>query len=100
MTDPAGPMKVTWLPLSDNGYRVADYLGVSYVNGNPFAVFVVAGAKSDTLFREAMYTTAQPMVAPANTLYSSSKDEIPVPDAKSDHPPHDPYSAHGVGPSD
>jgi hypothetical protein len=41
-TQLAGPMKLTWLPLSDNGYMVADYIMVSYNNGNPFGVFAVA----------------------------------------------------------
>src|SRR4029077_6382976 len=40
----AGPMKLAWLPNSDNGPMVADYIGVSYVNGNPFGVFPLAQA--------------------------------------------------------
>ena len=45
-------MKLAWLPVSDNGPMVADYIGVSYVNGNPFGVFAVAQAnKGATLAR-------------------------------------------------
>ena len=38
----AGPMKTTWLPLTDSGYMVGDYVGVSFVRGSAIAVFAVA----------------------------------------------------------
>ena len=38
----AGPMKISWLPASQNGPMLADYLSSSYVNGNAFGVFMVA----------------------------------------------------------
>ncbi len=38
----AGPMKLSWLPDSDLGKMVADYISVSYVNGNAYSVFPVA----------------------------------------------------------
>ena len=53
----AGPMQLTWLPLSDNGYMVADYIGVSYTNGNPFGVFAVAKAPAAGQLNEFMVTT-------------------------------------------
>jgi len=81
----AGPMQLTWLPLSDNGYMVADYIGVSYNNGNPFGVFAVAKAPSGSVLNEAMYTTKQPLVLPGDTPVFSSKVDQPVPGAKSDH---------------
>lgn len=91
----AGPMKTSWLASTGGnvapGYFVGDYISGSYVNGNPFAVFAVAAANSGNIFDEAMYTTAQPILPPAGVLYFSSRGEMPVPDAKSDHPPRDPY---------
>src|SRR5579872_1065780 len=42
----AGPMSLSWLPNSQNGWMVADYLGTAYSNGNPFGVFAVAKAPS------------------------------------------------------
>ena len=45
-------MKMAWLPVSDNGPMVADYIGVSYVNGNPFGVFAVAQAPSGSTLHE------------------------------------------------
>jgi hypothetical protein len=82
----AGPMTLTWLPVSDNGYMVADYIGVSYNNGNPFGVFAVAKAPSGSVLNEAMYTTKQPLLAAGDAPRFSSKLDKPVPGAKSDHP--------------
>lgn len=81
----AGPMSLSWLPDSDLGPMVADYISVSYTNGNPFGVFAVAKAPSDGLLNEAMYTTKQPLLAPDGAPRFSSQGEEPVPGAKSDH---------------
>ena len=82
----AGPMKLTWLPVSDAGYMVADYISVSYTSdGNPFGVFANAKAPANGLLNEAMYTTKQPLLAAPDEPRFSSKGERPVPGAKSDH---------------
>ncbi len=81
----AGPMKVTWLPLSDNGYMVADYIGVSYVNGNPFGVFAVAQALSGSTYKESMFTTKAPLPLAGGALRFSGLADKPVVGAKSDH---------------
>jgi len=78
----AGPMQLSWLPQSQNGLMVADYLAVAYSNGNPFGVFAVAKAPSGSLFNEAMYTTKAPLPASADEPRFSSKGEKPVPNAK------------------
>jgi hypothetical protein len=80
----AGPMELTWLPLSDNGYMVADYIGVSYDNGNPFGVFAVATTPSGGLLHEDMYTTQQPLTVPTDAITFSSTDDQPVHGAHSD----------------
>jgi len=94
----AGPMDTTWLASTGGnvapGYFVGDYISTSYVNENAFAVFAVANSNSGSVLDEAMYTTAQPLVPAANSRYFSSKGEKPVPDAKSDHPPREPYPEH------
>jgi hypothetical protein len=88
----AGPMKTDWLPNTSGGVMVGDYISGSYVNGQPFAVFAAAAAKSGSVFDEAMYTTALPMLPPTHLLRFSSQGEMPVPSAKSDHAPRDyPY---------
>jgi hypothetical protein len=81
----AGPMKIGWLPVSDNGPMVADYIGVSYVNGNPFGVFAVAHALVGTTYSESMYTTKTALPVDFSAPTFSSADEEPVPGAKSDH---------------
>jgi hypothetical protein len=81
----AGPMTLTWLPLSDNGYMVADYIGVSYNNGNPYGVFAVANAPTGSTLNEAMYTTKEPLLAAGDAPRFSSKADKPIPGAKSDH---------------
>jgi len=81
----AGPMKVGWLPVSDNGPMVADYIAVSYVNGNPFGVFAVAQALVGTTYSEAIATTKAPLAVAYDAQRYSSAAERPVPGAKSDH---------------
>ena len=71
----AGPMDISWLPDTFSGYMVADYLSTSYVNGNPFGVFMVAKAPKDGLFNEAAYTTKQPLLVADNEPRFSSKGE-------------------------
>jgi hypothetical protein len=78
----AGPMQLSWLPQSQNGLMVADYLAVAYSKGNPFGVFAVAKAlSSNGQFNEAMYTTKSPLLAAADEPRFSSKGEKPVPNA-------------------
>ncbi len=81
----AGPMKMAWLPVSDNGPMVADYIGVSYVNGNPFGVFAVAQAPSGSTLHESMFTTKTPLPAAGSAPRFSAAAEKPVAGAKSDH---------------
>jgi hypothetical protein len=78
----AGPMQLSWLPQSQNGLMVADYLAVAYSNAKPFGVFAVAQAPSSGKFNEAMYTTKAPLLASADEPRFSSKHEKPVPNAK------------------
>jgi hypothetical protein len=78
-------MQLNWLPMSDAGYMVADYIGVAYTNGNPFGVFEVAKAPSGGVLNEATYTTKEPLLASPGEPRFSSKGEKPVPGAESDH---------------
>jgi hypothetical protein len=80
----AGPMQISWLPISDGGPMVADYIGVSYSNGMPFGVFAVATAPTGGLLNEYMYTTKQPLLPPDLAVRFSSADEKPILGAHSD----------------
>ncbi len=94
----AGPMKLTWLPLSDAGYMVADYIGVAYTNGGARGIFAVAYAPTSGLLNEAMYTTKEALVAAPGEPRFSSKGEKPVAGAKSDHEMKFFYDDEGLRP--
>ena len=82
----AGAMQIGWLPASQNGPMLADYLSSSYINGKAFGVFMVAKAPSGGLFNEAAYTTKQPLEASADEPRFSSRGEKPIPNAHSNQP--------------
>jgi hypothetical protein len=94
----AGPMSTSWLPNTFSGLMVADYISTSYVNGKPFAVFVVAQAPSGGVFDQAIYTTTTALKTLAGSARLSSKGEKPVPNAKSDHGPRKFYDEDGEFP--
>jgi hypothetical protein len=85
----AGPMQLNWLPNTFSGVMVADYISVSYVNHNPFAVFVVANAPSGGLLNQAVYSTKSPLLVVDGEPRFSSAGEKPIPGVKSDHGPRD-----------
>ena len=59
-------MQLEWLPNSDNGLMVADYIATAFTNGVPHGVFAVAAANSGSTFNEAIYT-AQGLTAPVKS---------------------------------
>jgi hypothetical protein len=70
-----GPMLVTWLPNSQNGLMVGDYIATAFVNGVPHGVFAVAQALSGTTFHEAIYTGQGLTIAAFGRQRSSAKDK-------------------------
>jgi hypothetical protein len=52
----AGPMSLTWLANTDQGFMVGDYLAMTFANGKPHPVFAAAQAPVSGHFREAMDT--------------------------------------------
>jgi hypothetical protein len=73
----AGPMKLSWLPNSQNGLMVGDYIATAFNNGVPHGVFAIAAAKSGTVFNEAMFT-AQGLTAAAEGPQLSSANDKPL----------------------
>jgi hypothetical protein len=67
-------MKLTWLPNSQNGLMVGDYIATAFSNGVPHGVFAVAAAKSGTTFNEATNTAQGLTVAEAGPQLSSAGD--------------------------
>src|SRR5262249_33428713 len=54
-----GPMTVTWLASTTQGFMVGDYISTSFnASGTAHGVFAVATAPSGSVFNEAMFTTA------------------------------------------
>jgi len=73
----AGPMSLDSLPNSQNGLMVGDYIATAFASGVPHGVFAVAGVKSGTTFKEAMYT-AEGLTVPAEGAVLSSAGDKPL----------------------
>jgi hypothetical protein len=70
-----GPMRLGWLPNSQNGLMVGDYIATAFTNGIPHGVFAVATANSGTLFSQAIYTGQGLTVTAAGRQLSSAGDK-------------------------
>jgi hypothetical protein len=71
-----GAMQLNWLPQSQNGLMVGDYVATAFTNGVPHGVFVVAQANDGAKFNEATYT-AQGLTVPASGHQrSSARDKV------------------------
>jgi hypothetical protein len=70
-----GPMQLGWLPNSQNGLMVGDYIATAFTNGVPHGVFAVAAAKSGSTFNEAMFTAQGLTVPEAGPQLSSAGDK-------------------------
>src|SRR5712691_3893758 len=55
-TQLAGPMSLTWLPNTTQGFMVGDYISTSFVGGPAFPAFAVASAPTGGIFNEAIFT--------------------------------------------
>jgi hypothetical protein len=70
-----GPMLLGWLPNSQNGLMVGDYIATVFTNGVPHGVFAVASPISGTTFAEAIYTGQGLTVSAAGRQFSSASDK-------------------------
>ncbi|HXF14429.1 MAG TPA: sialidase family protein [Terriglobales bacterium] len=77
-TPVAGPMALSWLPSTDSGQMVADYIATSFAGGNAYGFFAVAKAKSGSTFNEAIYTTQMGFNVAAAEAKNNSAGERPV----------------------
>lgn len=71
----AAPMQLGWLPNSQNGLMVGDYIATAFTNGVPHGVFAVAQANSGTTFSEAIYTAQGLSAAATGRQFSSAADK-------------------------
>jgi len=70
-----GPMLLSWLPNSQNGLMVGDYIATAFTNGVPHGVFAVASAISGTTYSEAIYTGQGLTVQAAGRQLSAARDK-------------------------
>lgn len=73
----AGPMQLGWLPESQNGLMVGDYIATAFNSGVPHGVFAEAFTKSGSTFKENMYT-AQNLTADVRGPQFSSAHDKPL----------------------
>lgn len=71
-----GAMQLAWLPTSQNGLMVGDYIATAFTNGVPHGVFAVAQPSSGTIYKEAIYTGQGLAVAEAGRQLSSAHDRV------------------------
>ena len=69
-----GAMQLSWLPISQNGLMVGDYIATAFTNGVPHGVFAVAQTNADGVFNESIYTGQGLTVNAAGQQRSSAND--------------------------
>jgi hypothetical protein len=77
-TPVAGPMALSWLPSTDSGQMVGDYIATSFAGGNAYGFFAVAKGKSGSMFNQAIYTTQKGFNVAAAEGKNSSAGDRPV----------------------
>jgi hypothetical protein len=85
-------MQISWLPNSQNGPMVADYVTTIFgQGGRGFPIYVVAHPLNGGIYNEGVYTEGYgfSFAGTAEPTYSSANDK-PIPGIKSDHPPRTP----------
>jgi hypothetical protein len=71
-------MALSWLPSTDSGQMVGDYIATSFAGGNAYGFFAVAKPKSGSTFNEAIYTTQMGFNVAAEAGKNSSGGERPL----------------------
>ena len=84
----SGAMQLSWLPNTFSGRMVADYVATVYpMSGRAFPIYAIALQPTGSLFHQAIYTEGFGFSSDEMTEQRmSSKDDLPIPGAKSDHP--------------
>jgi len=80
------PMQLNWLPQSQNGLMVADYVATVFAGQRGFPIYVVANAPSGGFFQEAAFTAGYGYFFNGTEPTYSSANDVPVPGIQSDHP--------------
>src|SRR5205823_4450945 len=80
-TQLAGPMRVTWLANTSQGYMVGDYISTSFAGGRAHPAFALANAPSGRVFDEAMYSPAAGLALASGGVVVTAGGEHLVPQA-------------------
>jgi hypothetical protein len=76
----AGPMNVTWLASTTQGFMVGDYISASFnSSGSAHGVFAVANPPSGGVFDEAMYTTTNGIALAGGSLVGETAPQDVIP---------------------
>jgi hypothetical protein len=83
-------MQLSWLPQSQNGLMVADYVATVFSGQRGFPIYVIASAPNGGLLQEAAFTAGYGYLFTGTEPTFSSANEVPIPGIQSDHPPRSP----------
>jgi hypothetical protein len=72
-TQLAGPITLTWLASTTQGFMVGDYISTSFAGGLAHGVFAVASANNGTVFNEATYTNATGLSAASSATLAADR---------------------------
>jgi hypothetical protein len=72
-TQIAGPMTLTWLPNTSQGYMVGDYISTSFSGGMAFPAIAVAHAPSGGIFDEATYTVQGGLLVSGSSILATDQ---------------------------
>lgn len=78
----AGPMSLNWLPESQNGLMVGDYITTAFAGSTAYCIFAVAAAPRNGLFDEAMYAPHGGLTVPLWGAQYTSVSDVPMPDPR------------------
>jgi hypothetical protein len=81
-TQLAGPMSLDWLPSTNQGVMVGDYIATSILSGEAWGPFALGSAPSGGLFDEAMFVPNGGLPVTGGTTPAAD----PVVSTSSDHP--------------
>src|SRR5262249_3513760 len=74
----AGPMKLSWLASTDQGFMVGDYISTSFTGSKAVSVCANASAPTHGLLQEAMFGTVTDVMTASGTANAMSMRFAPV----------------------
>jgi hypothetical protein len=80
-TQLGGPMQLAWLPSTNQGYMVGDYISTSFALGSAHTVIPIAHAPTSTTFNEAMFASVTSPPPPSPQPVATSAPASPSPTA-------------------